>query len=96
MLGPVDTARFIGGRIRRDNNPTPGRADVFLSEAVPVKGLRSLFSEIRILFYRAAVGQMCAPPLPAFPTYQVPVRANWRVIFRFDGNSHDVDYVDYH
>jgi hypothetical protein len=23
----------MGGRIRRDNNPTPGRADVFLSEA---------------------------------------------------------------
>jgi hypothetical protein len=29
ILGPVDTAQFIGGRIRRDNNPTPGRADVF-------------------------------------------------------------------
>jgi len=23
MLGPVVTAQFIGGRIRRDNNPTP-------------------------------------------------------------------------
>ena len=29
ILGHVDTAQFIGGRIRRDNNPTPGRADVF-------------------------------------------------------------------
>lgn len=27
----------------------------------------------------------------------VTVRANWRVIFRFDdGNAEDVDYVDYH
>ena len=24
------------------------------------------------------------------------VRANWRVIFRFDGDVEDVDYVDYH
>ena len=23
-------------------------------------------------------------------------RANWRVIFRFDGGAEDVDYVDYH
>ena len=26
----------------------------------------------------------------------VPVRANWRVIFRFDNGAHDVDYLDYH
>ena len=26
----------------------------------------------------------------------VTVRANWRVIFRFDGGAEDVDYVDYH
>ena len=27
----------------------------------------------------------------------VTVRANWRIIFRFrDGNSHDVDFLDYH
>jgi hypothetical protein len=24
------------------------------------------------------------------------VRANWRVIFRFDDGAEDVDYVDYH
>ncbi len=24
------------------------------------------------------------------------VRANWRVIFRFDDRATDVDYVDYH
>jgi hypothetical protein len=24
------------------------------------------------------------------------VRANWRVIIRFDGGAEDVDYVDYH
>jgi proteic killer suppression protein len=29
--------------------------------------------------------------------YAVTVRANWRVIFRFeDGYAEDVDYVDYH
>ena len=29
--------------------------------------------------------------------WAVTVRANWRVIFRFDGpNAVDVDYVDYH
>lgn len=26
----------------------------------------------------------------------VTVRANWRVIFRFDHGAHDVDYLDYH
>ena len=28
--------------------------------------------------------------------WAVTVRANWRVIFRFDGDPEDVDYVDYH
>ena len=29
--------------------------------------------------------------------WAVTVRANWRVIFRFDaGHAHDVDLVDYH
>ena len=29
--------------------------------------------------------------------WAVTARANWRVIFRFDGpNAFDVDYVDYH
>ena len=29
--------------------------------------------------------------------WSVTVRANWRIIFRFeDGNVHDVDFVDYH
>lgn len=29
--------------------------------------------------------------------YAVTVRANWRIIFRFDGqNVWDVDFVDYH
>ena len=26
----------------------------------------------------------------------VTVRANWRVVFRFDDGAEDVDYVDYH
>jgi proteic killer suppression protein len=28
--------------------------------------------------------------------WAVTVRANWRVIFRFDNGAEDVDYVDYH
>jgi proteic killer suppression protein len=29
--------------------------------------------------------------------WSVTVRANWRIIFRFeDGNAHDVDLIDYH
>jgi proteic killer suppression protein len=28
--------------------------------------------------------------------WAVTVRANWRVIFRFDGEAEGVDYVDYH
>jgi proteic killer suppression protein len=28
--------------------------------------------------------------------WAVTVRANWRVIFRFDRDAEDVDYVDYH
>ncbi|MBI4763088.1 MAG: type II toxin-antitoxin system RelE/ParE family toxin [Deltaproteobacteria bacterium] len=29
--------------------------------------------------------------------YAVTVRANWRIIFRFEnGNAFDVDFVDYH
>ena len=28
--------------------------------------------------------------------WAVTVRANWRVIFRFDGGADVVDYVDYH
>jgi proteic killer suppression protein len=30
-------------------------------------------------------------------SFAVTVRANWRIIFRFeDGNAFDVDFVDYH
>lgn len=28
--------------------------------------------------------------------WAVTVRANWRVVFRFDDGAEDVDYVDYH
>lgn len=29
--------------------------------------------------------------------FSVTVRANWRIVFRFeDGNAFDVDFVDYH
>jgi proteic killer suppression protein len=33
---------------------------------------------------------------PLKSVWVVTVRANWRVIFRFDGDAEDVDYVDYH
>lgn len=28
--------------------------------------------------------------------WAVTVRANWRIVFRFDGEAADVDFVDYH
>jgi proteic killer suppression protein len=28
--------------------------------------------------------------------WAVTVRAKWRVIFRFDSDAEDVDYIDYH
>lgn len=28
--------------------------------------------------------------------WAVTLRANWRVIFRFEDGAEDVDYVDYH
>ncbi|MDP3897935.1 MAG: type II toxin-antitoxin system RelE/ParE family toxin [Mesorhizobium sp.] len=28
--------------------------------------------------------------------WAVTVRANWRIVFRFDGEPEDVDFVDYH
>jgi proteic killer suppression protein len=28
--------------------------------------------------------------------WSITVRANWRVIFRFEDGAEDVDYVDYH
>jgi proteic killer suppression protein len=28
--------------------------------------------------------------------WSITVRANWRVIFRFDDGAEDIDYVDYH
>jgi toxin HigB-1 len=50
------------------------------------------------------VGQMELPGFRLHPLkgdlagfWAVTVRANWRVVFRFDaGHAHDVDLVDYH
>lgn len=50
------------------------------------------------------VGQMDLPGFRLHPLkgdlagfWAVTVRANWRVVFRFDaGDAHDVDLVDYH
>jgi proteic killer suppression protein len=51
----------------------------------------------------AAVAHMDLPGFRLHPLkgrrkgfWSVTVRANWRVIFRFDGDAQDVDYVDYH
>jgi toxin HigB-1 len=51
-----------------------------------------------------AIADMGLPGLRLHPLkgelrgfHAVTVRANWRVIFRFeDGGANDVDYVDYH
>ena len=50
------------------------------------------------------VGRMDLPGFRLHPLkgdlagfWAVTVRANWRVVFRFDaGHAHDVDLVDYH
>ena len=50
-----------------------------------------------------AVSHMDLPGLRLHPLkgqkkgfWAIIVRANWRVIFRFDDGASDVDYVDYH
>lgn len=50
------------------------------------------------------VGQVDLPGFALHPLkgdlagfWAVTVRANWRIVFRFDaGHAHDVDLVDYH
>lgn len=50
------------------------------------------------------VGEMALPGFRLHPLkgelagfWAVTVRANWRVVFRFEaGHAHDVDLVDYH
>jgi proteic killer suppression protein len=56
-----------------------------------------------ILHAAPTVAHMDLPGLRLHPLkcqmkgfWAVTVRANWRVIFRFDGDAEDVDYVDYH
>jgi toxin HigB-1 len=51
----------------------------------------------------ATVAHMNQPKLRLHPLkgqmkgfWAVTVRANWRVIFRFDDGATDVDYIDYH
>jgi len=59
-----------------------------------------------ILATRQAAPSLAHMDLPGFRLHSlkgtpkrfwaVRVRANWRVIIRFDGDAEDVDYVDYH
>jgi toxin HigB-1 len=60
-----------------------------------------------ILFALHSADEIEAMNLPSFRLHQlagnlkglwsVTVRANWRIVFRFEGgNAHDVDLTDYH
>jgi proteic killer suppression protein len=58
---------------------------------------------LAILHAATAIAHMNQPKLRLHPLkgqmkglWAVTVRANWRVIFRFDDGATDVDYVDYH
>jgi len=66
--------------------------------------VRRLRTIVALLAAASAVGDMA---IPAFRLHAlkgqldgfwaVTVRANWRVIFRFEeGDAYEVDYVDYH
>jgi toxin HigB-1 len=66
-----------------------------------VKKLRNILAR---LYAARTVADMDLPGFRLHPLkgplkdfWAVTVRANWRVIFRFDGDgAEDVDYVDYH
>jgi proteic killer suppression protein len=80
-----------------------------LFEAGEKKGVNPQFVERieNILGLLDAAGKVQDIALPSFRLHAltgglkgfwaVTVRANWRIIFRFeDGNARDVDLVDYH
>jgi len=58
---------------------------------------------VATLHAATTVGHMDLPGFQLHPLrgqmkgfWAVTVRANWRVIFRFDDGAEEVDYVDYH
>jgi proteic killer suppression protein len=91
----IRTIRHKGLKRLHEDNDTRG---VMAEHAVK---LRDILARLDAAF---AVADM---DLPGFRLHQlkgelkaywaVTVRANWRVIFRFEhGHAYDVDYVDYH
>ena len=69
-----------------------------MAEHVPK--LRDILARLEVA---PTVSQMDVPGFRLHPLkgdlkgfWGVTVRANWRVIFRFEGDALDVDYVDYH
>lgn len=71
---------------------------------LPAEMLERIRSILTLLDAAATVDDMNRPTLRLHALksdlkgfWAVTVRANWRIIFRFeDGNAQDVDFVDYH
>ena len=91
----IRTIRHKGLKRLHEDNDTRGVM------AEPAVKLRDILARLDAAL---AVADM---DLPGFRLHQlkgelkaywaVTVRANWRVIFRFEhGHAYDVDYVDYH
>jgi proteic killer suppression protein len=81
-------------RLHQDDDPR----DVFAEHVVKLRDILARLDAAR------TVADMDLPGFRLHPLkgtlkgfWAVTVRANWRVIFRFDeGDALDVDYVDYH
>lgn len=74
------------------------------ARGLPAEHVRKLRDILALLDAAGAPADLDLPGLRLHPLkgemkrcYAVTVRANWRVIFRFNsGDAHDVDYLDYH
>jgi toxin HigB-1 len=95
-------------RIQDDPLDPPQRAEAFYEDADPRGVMAEHVVKIRDILARLdAAGTVEDMDVPGFRLHPlkgglkgywaVTVRANWRVVFRFeDGDVLDVDYVDYH
>lgn len=71
---------------------------------LPAEHLEKIANILTLLNVATAPNGMDVPGFRLHPLtgelkgfWSVTVRANWRIIFRFEnGNAFDVDYVDYH
>ncbi len=71
---------------------------------LPADMLRKIRLVLSVLHAAGAIEDMDQPSFKLHPLkgdlqgyWSVTVRANWRVIFRFEeGNAFDVDFTDYH